>query len=349
VLVKGGAHLEALGRIQAVAFDKTGTLTTGRLAVTDVLAAPGFQPSEVLSAAAALEVHAGHPVGEAIVRAARERRLDPAQASEVRVVPGRGVHGQAAGDEILAGSHRLFDERGLCDHRLDAELLRLEGEGKSVVLVGRPSTGLLGAVAVADGIRPEASDAVADLRRDGIAAAMLTGDNPRTAESIARAVGIDDWRADLLPEDKVERVRALCAERPTAMVGDGVNDAPSLATATVGIAVGGRGADAALETADVVLIAEDLRRIPESVRLGRATRRRIRENVAFAIGVKAAVLLLAVAGYGSLWTAVAADMGASLLVIANGLRLLGAHPASSGRGVSRGQSSTSISRNWSRW
>ncbi len=322
VLVKGGAHLEALGAIRAVAFDKTGTLTSGRLAVTDVLVAPGRSRDEVLGHAAALEANAGHPLGLAIVDAAREASSSVPAASDVRIQPGLGVRGRSGGTETLAGSHRLLDEEGLCDHRLDAELSRLEGEGKSVVLLGQPGAGLLGAVAIADAVRPEAAEAVAGLHRLGVSAAMLTGDNPCTAEAIARAVGIDDWAAGLLPEDKVARVRALRESRPTAMVGDGVNDAPALAVATVGIAMGARGADAALETADVVLMAEDLRRVPEAIRLGRAARRRIRENVAFAIAVKAAVLLFAVAGFGSLWTAVAADMGASLLVIGNGMRLL---------------------------
>ena len=177
-------------------------------------------------------------------------------------------------------------------------------------------------MAVADTIRPEAREAVAALRRQGIECSMLTGDNRRTAEAIASAIGIEAWSADLLPEDKLARVRALRASRVAAMVGDGVNDAPALASATVGIAMGARGADAALETADVVLMAEDLRRIPETVRLGRVTRRVIVQNVALALAVKAAVLLLAVAGHGSLWAALGADMGASLLVIGNGLRLL---------------------------
>ena len=320
-LVKGGAHLEAMGRLQAVAFDKTGTLTIGRLAVTDVVPAPDRSVAEVIEVAGALELNAGHPLGEAIVSEARERSLQ-AEASDVHVLPGRGVRGRVAGREALAGSHRLFDEQRLCDHRIDGALQRLEGEGKTVVLVGRPGEGLLGAVAVADTIRPEARDAVAALRRQGIECSMLTGDNRRTAEAIASAIGIEAWSADLLPEDKLARVRALRASRVAAMVGDGVNDAPALASATVGIAMGARGADAALETADVVLMAEDLRRIPETVRLGRVTRRVIVQNVALALAVKAAVLLLAVAGHGSLWAALGADMGASLLVIGNGLRLL---------------------------
>ncbi len=327
VLVKGGAHLEALGSVSTVAFDKTGTLTGGRLEVTDTLAAPGFSDRDVLSVAAALEANVGHPVGEAIVAAARRAGLPALAASDARLLPGRGVRGRVGGRDTLAGSHRLLDEEGLCDHRLDAELLRLESQGKTVVVLGRPGVGLLGAVAVADAVRPEASAAVESLRRLGVASAMLTGDNPRTAEAIARSVGIADWQADLLPEDKLARVRALHLQRPVAMVGDGVNDAPALAAATVGIAMGARGTDAALETADVVLLAEDLRRIPEAVRLGRAARLRIRENVGLAMGVKAGVLLLALLGYGSLWSAVGADMGASLLVIGNGLRLLKAPAA----------------------
>jgi len=321
-LVKGGAHLEEMGRLQAVAFDKTGTLTLGRLAVTDVVPAPGRSMAEVIEVAGALELNAGHPLGEAIVSAARERSLQAETASDVHVLPGRGVRGRVAGREALAGSHRLFDEEQLCDHRIDEALQRLEAEGKTVVLVGRPGEGLLGAVAVADAIRPEAREAIAALHREGIECSMLTGDNRRTAAAIAAAIGIEGWSADLLPEDKLARVRALRASRVAAMVGDGVNDAPALASATVGIAMGARGADAALETADVVLMAEDLRRIPETVRLGRVTRRVIVQNVAVALAVKAAVLVLAVAGHGSLWAALGADMGASLLVIANGLRLL---------------------------
>jgi Cd2+/Zn2+-exporting ATPase len=326
VLVKGGAHLEALASVRVVAFDKTGTLTRGRLEVTDVVAAPGRGEAEVLAVAASLEADVGHPVGEAIVEAACRAGLPRLPVAEARLLPGRGVRGRVDGHDSIAGSHRLLDEEALCDHRLDAELDRLEAEGKTVIVVGRPRDGVLGAVAVADAVRPEAAEAVGELAQAGIATAMLTGDNPRTAEAIARGVGIQDWRAGLLPEDKAARVAALRASGPVAMVGDGVNDAPALSAATVGLAMGARGTDAALETADVVLMAEDLRRIPEAVALGRAARRRIRENVALAIGVKAVVLALAAAGHGSLWGAVGADMGASLLVIGNGLRLLSTRP-----------------------
>jgi Cd2+/Zn2+-exporting ATPase len=322
VLIKGGAHLEAMGRLRAIAFDKTGTLTEGRLAVTDVLPAPGIEGDALLALAAALELRSGHPLGDALAACARERGIAAAAATELSALPGRGIRGRVGDHTVLVGSHRLFDEQGLCDHRLDADLLRLESEGKTAVLIGDAARGLLGVVAVADALRPEAAQAVSGLRAQGLSVVMLTGDNPRTAEAIASRVGIAAWGAELLPADKVSRVRALRAAGEVAMVGDGVNDAPALAAASVGIAMGGRGTDVALETADVVLLGDDLRRIPETVRLGRAARRTVRQNVAFALAVKAAVLLLALAGHATLWLAVAADMGASLLVIGNGLRLL---------------------------
>jgi Cd2+/Zn2+-exporting ATPase len=329
VLVKGGAHLEDMGRVRAVVFDKTGTLTRGAPEVTDVLGVHG-SAAEVVALAAAVESRSPHPVAAAVVRYAQSERIPWQPAEEAVEIPGRGARGRVGETPVLVGSHRLFDERGLCDHRLDADLARLEAQGKTAVLVGRldpmPGNGagvLLGVLGVADEVRPEAAEAVAALRRAGLRVAMLSGDNARTVDAIAARLGIEDRRADLLPEDKVARVAEMeLAWGPVAMVGDGLNDAPALATATVGIAMGRRGSDVALETADIALMAEDLRRILEAVHLGRATRRVIRQNIAFSLGVKAAVLALALAGYGSLWAAVAADMGASMLVIGNGLRLL---------------------------
>jgi Zn2+/Cd2+-exporting ATPase len=224
---------------------------------------------------------------------------------------------------VRVGSHRWFDEQGLCDHRLDAELTRLEAGGRSAMLVAVEGRGLLGHLGVADETRGDAADAVRELRDAGLHVAMLTGDNARTAQSVADALSIVDRRADLLPDDKVQAVRALEAERgPMAMVGDGVNDAPALAAASVGLAIGARASDATLETADIVLLHPKLSLVPDTIHLGRAAARVVRQNVVFSIAVKAAVLLVTLAGYGSLWAAVAADMGASLLVIANGLRLL---------------------------
>jgi len=322
VLVKGGMHLEDLGRVRGVVFDKTGTLSSGRPVVTDVLPAAG-SAREVLALAASLESRSAHPIGAAVVDRARLDGIDVPPATDVGEIPGRGVHGRVGGSDLLVGSHRLFDERGLCDHRLDAELTRLESEGKTAILVGSGERGILGAMAVTDGLRPEAVAAAAALRALGLELAVLSGDNARTVAALASRLGIAEAHADLLPEDKVERLGRLQARwGPTAMIGDGINDAPALAAATVGVAMGERGTDVALETADVALMAEDLRLVPFAVRLGTATRRTIRANIGLSLAVKAIVLGLGLAGYGSLWAAVGADMGASLLVIANGLRLL---------------------------
>jgi Zn2+/Cd2+-exporting ATPase len=330
ILVKGGAHLEEIGRVREVVFDKTGTLTRGRPRVADVIALEAGGEDEVVSLAASVESRGAHPIGEALVAYALESGVPLREVTDVKVVPGRGVRGRVDGTPVVLGSHRFFDELGLCDHRVDAELLRLENEGKTVVLVGReaPTARLMGVIAVGDVVRPEAAQAVADLAALGVDASMLTGDNERTARAIAAQVGIRSWAADLLPEDKVERLKRRRAEKGrVAMVGDGVNDAPALATANVGIALGGRGTDAALETADVALMSDDLGLLAPLVSLGRATRRTIAQNIAFSLIVKAAVLGLALAGYGTLWAAVAADMGASMLVIGNGLRLLRRAPA----------------------
>jgi Cd2+/Zn2+-exporting ATPase len=289
------------------------------------LAAPGQEAGVVLALAAAVEARGGHLLGEALVARARRQGVSLASATEVSAIPGRGVQGRVGQRSVVVGSHRLFDERGLCDHRLDADLRRLEEGGKTAVLVGveGESPALLGVVGLGDRLREEAPAALREIRALGVEVAMITGDNARTARALAEHLGIADHQADLLPEAKVERVReARQRLGSVAMVGDGVNDAPGLATANVGIAMGRRGTDVALETADVALMGDDLRRIPAAIRLGRATRGVIRQNIALSLAVKALVLGLALVGYGSLWAAVAADMGASLLVIGNGLRLL---------------------------
>ena len=330
VLVKGGAHLEEIGRVREVVFDKTGTLTRGKPQVTDVIAVAGGHASEVIRLAAAVEARGAHPVGEALVAHARSLGVAVTAASDVTVLPGRGVRGRVGERAVLVGSHRWFEEQGLCDHRLDADLLRLEGEGKTAVLVAveEPAARMVGVIAVGDVVRPEAAAAIAALRALGVESSMLTGDNERTARVIAAQVGIRTWAADLLPEDKVERLRERRrASGRVAMVGDGVNDAPALASADVGIALAGRGTDAALETADIALMSDDLGLLAPLVVLGRAARRTIAQNIALSLMVKAAVLALALAGHGTLWAAVAADMGASLLVIGNGMRLLGKEPA----------------------
>jgi Cd2+/Zn2+-exporting ATPase len=329
VLVKGGAHLEEIGRVREVVFDKTGTLTRGQPRVADVIALEGGA-ADVIRLAAAVEARGAHPMGQAIVAHARQLGVAVRAAADVTVVPGRGVRGRVEDRAVLVGSHRWFDEQALCDHRLDADLLRFEGEGKTVVLVAveAPAARMVGVIAIGDVVRPEAAAAVAALRALGVESSMLTGDNERTARVIAAQAGVRIWAADLLPEDKVERLRERRrVSGRVAMVGDGVNDAPALASADVGIAMAGRGTDAALETADIALMSDDLGLLPPLVVLGRAARRTIAQNIALSLAVKTAVLALALAGYGSLWAAVAADMGASLLVIGNGMRLLGKESA----------------------
>jgi Cd2+/Zn2+-exporting ATPase len=323
VLVKGGAHLERLGAIRCVAFDKTGTLTHGRLHVVGIETVNGAAPEAVLSLAASLETRSEHPIGRAIVHRAEEEGVRLAPAEAFQALPGRGAEARVRGVAALVGNHRLFQERRLCTPDLDARLEALAVRGCTGVLVAADGAPV-GLIAVADGIREAGGEAIRLLRGQGVArVVLLTGDNANVARAIGRALALDDYRAELLPEDKVSAIRALRPEHgPVAMIGDGVNDAPALAAADVGIAMGAAGTDAALETADIALMADDLSKIPFAFRLSRATVRIIKMNVAFSIALKAVFLALGVLGAATLWMAVVADMGASLVVIANGLRLL---------------------------
>ncbi len=325
VLLKGGDVVEVPAALVAVALDKTGTVTTGRPRVTAVEAAAGHSPEEVLAVAAALERWSTHPLGEAVVRAATERGVELPAAEAVRVLPGRGVEGTVGGRPAWLGSARLLAERGLGSPWLDATLPRVAQGGRTVVAVGREDH-VCGILALSDEPRPGAVEAVRELRRAGIRRiALLTGDGPETARAVGRAVGIDEVHAGLLPEDKARLVEELAAEGPVAFVGDGINDAAALAVADLGIAMGA-GTDVALESAHAALMTGELRRVPWLVRLSRRTLRIIRANIAFALGLKALFVVLTVAGHATLWAAIAADTGASLLVIANALRLLN-HPA----------------------
>jgi Zn2+/Cd2+-exporting ATPase len=325
VLVKGGLHLERTARVRAVAFDKTGTLTAGRPEVAEVIPLDGLAPEEILRQAAALEGRSEHPIARAILRHARAAGIPTGNgATGFKALPGLGAEATVDGARVVVGNHRLFEERKLCTPAIDAALRDLGSRGRTAVLLardGRP----VGIIGVADAGRASGRETVAALRRQGVERiVMLTGDNADTARAIAGEIGVDEFRAELLPADKVAAVNDL-RERwgRVAMVGDGVNDAPALAAADVGIAMGAIGSDAALETADVALMADDLLKVPYLVKLGRATVRNVQANIAFSIGLKAVFLVLAVAGAATLWMAVAADMGASLLVIANGLRLIG--------------------------
>jgi Zn2+/Cd2+-exporting ATPase len=323
VLIKGGARLEQLAKVRCVAFDKTGTLTRGRLHVVDVLPLNGFTVADVLGAAASLEVRSEHPIGQAIVRRATSEGIGLDPVEHFQALSGRGAEAVVGGRRVFVGNSALLSERGVRSPDLAAADEALGNRGASPTFVVRDGVAI-GAIGVADQLREAAREALDLLRSNGIERiAMLTGDNRRAAETLAQSLGIDDVRADLLPEHKAEAVAALQAQCGTlAMVGDGVNDAPALATADVGIAMGVAGSAAALETADVALMADELAKISYAVRLSRATARNIRANIGFSLALKAAFLLLAIAGFATLWMAVAADMGASLLVIANALRLL---------------------------
>jgi Zn2+/Cd2+-exporting ATPase len=323
VLVKGGAHLEALARIRAVAFDKTGTLTQGRPSVVRVVALAGHDDRELMSFAAALEAHNDHPIARAVAEHARSLLVMPAKATDVEAVTGRGVTGRIGGARFWLGSHRYLEELHQETPEVHDLLVAEAAAGRTALFVGDEEH-VCGLIFLADAVRPGAAAALRALRAAGVEhCVLLTGDNPVTARNIADEVGVPEVRADLLPQDKVAAVEALTAayER-VAMVGDGVNDAPALAASSVGIAMGAAGSDTALETADVALMSDDLSRLPWLVVHARRTLAVVRQNIAFALAVKAAFVALTLLGHASLWAAIAADMGASLLVILNGLRLL---------------------------
>jgi Zn2+/Cd2+-exporting ATPase len=324
VLIKGGAHLERLAGVRVVAFDKTGTLTKGDLRVEHVSSLNGAVPARILQLAASLETRSEHPIGTAIVRHAREQAIALSAVAEFQALPGLGAEAIVDGTRVVIGNHRLFDERGACSADLHAriEAAALEARGQTLVIVG--ADGPIGTIGVSDRPRESAPEAIKMLREHGVThVALLTGDHESAARALGEAVGVDEVRAALLPADKVRAVEELRRRYGSiAMVGDGINDAPALAAADVGIAMGVAGSDAALETADVALMADELLKIPYALRLSRATLRNVRANIAFSIALKAAFLVMAVMGVATLWMAVVADMGASLIVIANALRLL---------------------------
>jgi Cd2+/Zn2+-exporting ATPase len=324
ILFKGGVFLEAIGSLKAFAFDKTGTLTYGKLSVSSVAGLNGVTEEEVLRLASGVESRSEHHLGAAILAETKRRGMGVPQASEFLAMPGKGAAATVEGRRCYVGNHRLFEEMGWCYAELDARLDALEKQGNTAVIVGDGRT-VFGIIAISDQPRAESSATVAGLKRLGVEhTLLLTGDNRSTARTIRDRIGIDAYRAELLPEDKVTAVRELVdSYGSAAMVGDGVNDAPALATATVGIAMGVAGTDAALETADVALMSDDLSRLPLAVRLGRRALRLIKQNIGFSLLLKAAFIALTPLGFTTLWMAVLADMGASLLVIFNGLRALG--------------------------
>jgi Cd2+/Zn2+-exporting ATPase len=323
VLIKGGAHLERLAAVRVVAFDKTGTLTTGTPMVGSVTAVGNGDGAEALAVAAAVERRSAHPIADAIVAAARERAVDEVEVTDVRERPGFGAEARWHGVRVAVGNAALAAEHGVSAPDAARYAAECAGRGEAPVFVLIDSTLRLVA-GIGDRVRPVAADVVRLLREHGIAhVALLTGDTPDAASALARATHVTDVRASLLPADKLHAVRELReAFGSVAMVGDGVNDAPALAAADVGIAMGAAGSAAALEAADVALMSDELQKLPYALRLSRATLANVRTNVALSIGLKAAVLALAVAGWSTLWMAVLADTGASVLVVANAMRLL---------------------------
>jgi len=323
VLIKGGAHLERAGKIRCVAFDKTGTLTRGLPEVVEVVTLNGLPPEGIVALAAAVEHRSEHPIAHAVLRYAEASHIATAPASDVSALTGLGAEGRVVGAPVLLGNHRLFEERGLCSPAIHTHLDAMGARGRTPILVARDGEAV-GIIAIADRPRETSRDTVDELRRHGIeSVVMLTGDSYATAQAVASDIGVDAFRAELLPADKVDAIAALRRQfGSVAMVGDGVNDAPALASADIGIAMGAAGSDAALETADVALMADELMKIPYALRLSRTTLRNIKANLAISLVMKAAFVVAAVAGVATLWMAIVADTGASVIVIANALRLL---------------------------
>jgi Cd2+/Zn2+-exporting ATPase len=323
VLVKGGVHLERAGRVRCVAFDKTGTLTRGAPEVVEVVALNGLSVPGVIALAAAIEQRSEHPIARAILEFAEKSNVSAPAASDVSALAGRGAEGWVDGARVVLGNHQLFEERRLCSPAFHARLEELGARGQTPILVARDGEGV-GIISVVDRPRDQARDALELLRQHGVTSlVMLTGDSQGTAKAIAAALGIEEYLAELLPEDKVAAITDLRRRHGmVAMVGDGVNDAPALASADVGIVMGAAGSDAALETADVALMADELLKIPYAFRLSRAVVRNIKTNLTISLVLKAAFVVAAAAGVATLWMAVLADTGASIIVIANALRLL---------------------------
>lgn len=323
ILIKGGMYLEEVGALSVVVFDKTGTLTEGKPKVTDIIPTDGIPDKEFLSIASAIESRSEHPLAEAIIKSAKEHGAEISSISAFEAIPGKGARATIQGKTYQIGNFRLFAEQAIDLKHIENEVSRLQNEGKTVMMLGDDER-VLGLIAVADVLRENSGQAINKLKKAGIKKViMLTGDNESTAHAIATKAGVDDFRADLLPEDKVDAIKKLLVKHgKVAMVGDGVNDAPAMAVSTVGIAMGAAGTDTALETADIALMADDLTKLADAIKLSRKTLSIIKQNIAFALIVKGLILLMVIPGWLTLWLAVAGDMGSSLVVILNGMRLL---------------------------
>lgn len=325
VLVKGGIYLEEIGGLKAIAFDKTGTLTKGTPSVTDFVVSDTNQENQYLSIISALEILSQHPLASAILKEAdrRESNYQMIDIMNFKSVTGKGIKGDYQGTTYFVGSPKLFDSELIRQASVMKNYEKLQEQGKTVMIFGTAQN-ILAIIAVADELRKSSSEVIAKLHQLGIEhTIMLTGDNIRTAKSIGEQVGVTDIKGDLMPQDKLDYIKKLKEKYgKVAMVGDGVNDAPALASATVGIAMGGAGTDTALETADVALMGDDLQKLPFIVNLSRKTLKIIKQNITFSLSIKFLALLLIIPGWLSLWIAIVADMGATLLVTLNGLRLM---------------------------
>lgn len=324
VLIKGGIHLEETGALKSIAFDKTGTLTKGVPAVTDIITIKGDE-RQLLQVTAAIEKWSQHPLASAIMKKAEEMGTDftGLDTEEFTSITGKGVKAAVNGVLYYAGSPNLFEElHSGMESTIQKQIADLQTQGKTVMILGTASEILL-LIAVADEIREHSKTVISKLNDMGIKTVMLTGDNHRTALEIGKQAGVSEIKADLLPQDKLAVIKELRAgHQSVAMVGDGVNDAPALAAASVGVAMGGAGTDTALETADIALMSDDLSKLPYTIKLSQKALRIIKQNITFSLGIKALALLLVVPGWLTLWIAIFADMGATLLVTLNSLRLL---------------------------
>ena len=324
VLIKGGIYLEETGHLKTIAFDKTGTLTKGVPAVTDILTFGGEQ-NELLLITAAIEKGSQHPLASAIIRKAEESglRFNDVSIEEFQSITGKGVKAKVNNQIYYVGSPNFFEElHGSIPNDRKEKITELQTQGKTVMVLGTEKE-ILSFIAVADEMRESSKEVISKLNSMGIETVMLTGDNERTAAAIGKSVGVSDIRADLLPEDKLNFIKELRGKHQSvAMVGDGVNDAPALAASTVGVAMGGAGTDTALETADIALMSDDLSKLPYTINLGRRALMIIKQNITFSLAIKLLALLLVVPGWLTLWIAIFADMGATLIVTLNSLRLL---------------------------
>ena len=321
VLIKGGIHLEETGQVKVVAFDKTGTLTEGRPEVTDVVTVSSLTKDELLQQAASIEKFSQHPLATSIMRAAEKVQGSLLEVEQFQSITGKGAKGVIAERLVHVGSPNLFREMHTVDASVEQQILTLQQQGKTVMLVWSEA-GLDGMIAVADQVRKGSLSVIQKLHEMGKRTVMLTGDNQSTANAIGAQLGITEVKAELLPDQKVAMIKSLGQYGKVAMVGDGVNDAPALATANIGIAMGGAGTDTALETADIALMADDLEKLPYTIKLSSRTKQIILQNISIALGLKVIALLLIIPGWLTLWMAVMADMGATVIVVLNSLRLM---------------------------